>query len=325
EENVDSRDKISSLSNDLLIRILSLVSTREAVATMILSKRWRDIWTLVPKLEYNDYDEYKSISCYGIDIEKVVANAADRYLCKLDLELHWTWRATSLPKSLYTCKTLVEVNLLDIILVDVPSSIFLPSLKILRLFFVKFKDEDSFKRLVSSCSVLAKLTVFLGITDFRTHPFSMLNKFRFDVPHIFVLCKTGDKFLQTIPILSCLFVTLKDPMTLKFSGITTFSRLRSFKLFSYGDLWLELLSFILNNSPRLGDLYILDNGHQPGNLPLSWQQPSLVPSCLTSRLEVFAWKRYRASEEKKQVLRYILANSKCLKKVTITLYQPPIV
>jgi len=62
EEVVASRDEISSLPDDLLIQILLLVPIKDAVGTMILSKRWRYVWTLLPKLEYSDPgDECESV------------------------------------------------------------------------------------------------------------------------------------------------------------------------------------------------------------------------------------------------------------------------
>ncbi|KAL0744006.1 hypothetical protein Bca4012_085519 [Brassica carinata] len=47
-------DRISALHDDLLLNILSLVPTNDAVTTMVLSKRWGSVWTMVPKLEYED-------------------------------------------------------------------------------------------------------------------------------------------------------------------------------------------------------------------------------------------------------------------------------
>jgi len=43
---------ICDLSDDLLMKILSLVSTKDVVATSLLSKRWLSVWKLVPRLDY---------------------------------------------------------------------------------------------------------------------------------------------------------------------------------------------------------------------------------------------------------------------------------
>ncbi|EOA14813.1 hypothetical protein CARUB_v10028120mg [Capsella rubella] len=55
-EETICKDKISELPEDLLVRILSLVPIKDAVATMFLSKRWLSIWTMIPTLEYKDND-----------------------------------------------------------------------------------------------------------------------------------------------------------------------------------------------------------------------------------------------------------------------------
>lgn len=51
-----SSDRISVLPDDIIVRILSFVSMEEAVATSILSKRWRPLWTLVPIIDLPDFD-----------------------------------------------------------------------------------------------------------------------------------------------------------------------------------------------------------------------------------------------------------------------------
>ncbi|CAN7131361.1 unnamed protein product [Brassica rapa subsp. narinosa] len=50
----DCKDRISALPDDLLVQILLFLPTEDAVITMILSKLWRLIWTMIPKLDYND-------------------------------------------------------------------------------------------------------------------------------------------------------------------------------------------------------------------------------------------------------------------------------
>ncbi|CAA0409333.1 unnamed protein product [Arabidopsis thaliana] len=298
EEVVASRDEISSLPDDLLIQILLLVPIKDAVGTMILSKRWRYVWTLLPKLEYSDPGD----ECESVDVGKLVANAVDRFVRKLELELHWTAEPTSLPKSLYTCKTLVELTLSDKIIVDVPSSVCLPSLNILRLFYVVFKDENSLERLISSCSVLARSKVGLAISDNRDYRFAKVHKLRLEKPHIDVVCHTDDKFLKAISLVTYLVLPLEDPMSLKaldFRGFT-FTRLGKLVICPHGHLWLDIIPLILNNSPKLRFLAITSvSGYRPGNLPLSLYQP-------------------RGNEEETQLIRYIFANAKCLKKVTVT-------
>lgn len=258
EEVVASKDEISLLPDDLLIQILLLVPIKDAVATMILSKRWRYIWTLMPKLEYKDTGhECKSVWKFldkflelhkaplletlciqlgkncptDVDVGKLVANVVDRFVRKLELELHWTAEPSSLPKNLYTCKTLVELTLSDKIIVDVPSSICLPSLNILRLFHVVFKDEDSLERLISSCSVLARSRVSLAVSDdWRYRRFPKMNKLRFGKPHIDIVCHTDDKFLKAISLVTFLvWLPLEDPMV--WISISSFLYLSLYFLF----------------------------------------------------------------------------------------------
>ncbi|KAG2300968.1 hypothetical protein Bca52824_037440 [Brassica carinata] len=48
-------DRISGLSDELLVKILSFLPTKDAVSTSVLSKQWKFLWMWLPKLEYNDY------------------------------------------------------------------------------------------------------------------------------------------------------------------------------------------------------------------------------------------------------------------------------
>ncbi|KAF2553819.1 hypothetical protein F2Q68_00037040 [Brassica cretica] len=44
-------DKVSPFPDDLLLKILSYLPTNEVRITSVLSKRWRSLWMLLPKLE----------------------------------------------------------------------------------------------------------------------------------------------------------------------------------------------------------------------------------------------------------------------------------
>ncbi|KAL1194699.1 putative F-box/FBD/LRR-repeat protein [Cardamine amara subsp. amara] len=50
-----------------------------------------------------------------------------------------------------------------------------------------------------------------------------------------------------------------------------------------------------------------------------WIQPSSVPKCLSSHLKIFEWKGYAGDANEKELIRYILENSKCLKRAEISL------
>ncbi|ESQ45701.1 hypothetical protein EUTSA_v10011153mg, partial [Eutrema salsugineum] len=141
----EGEDRISALPDDLLVRILSLVPIKDAVPTMILSKRWRSIWTMVPALEYlekppciwrfidgylqphkADVLEILAVRIRGhcpvdADVGKWIVTAVDRRVRELGFMLSWSAEPTRLPTCLYTCNTIVSMGLSHRILVDVPS------------------------------------------------------------------------------------------------------------------------------------------------------------------------------------------------------------
>ncbi|CAA7049574.1 unnamed protein product [Microthlaspi erraticum] len=406
-------DRISMLPDDLLVRILTFVPLKRAVTTMVLSQRWRFIWTLLPQLSYKDIKDVplphrsflrglldrlfgKSVQqrrrsiwrfldeslqvhkahvleklfielgprCpIDADVGKWIENAVERKVRVLVFMLTWSGDPTSLPKSLYTCDTLYYLTLSDKILVDVPSPVCLPSLQNLRLYSVVYKDEDSHVRFLSSCPVLRILVVERhhqdNVTHFRIkvpsleclyYDYSEIevsngslvidsptlkrvlirvysgdsclieNKHCFDKAIIHVLCYPDVKFIKSLSSVMSLELILGVP-TAAFCNAANFSRLIDCRIIILYELdWLEPLVLLLQNSPNLKVLFI----HQLmydylEDLPLSWNQPSSVPGCLSTHLEIFEWKDYGGRSEEQQVARYIFANSKCLKRAGITM------
>ncbi|KAG7536492.1 FBD domain [Arabidopsis suecica] len=217
-EEIVCADRISALPEDLLVTILLDVPINDAVTTMVLSKRWRFIWTMLPKLEYkenNDNERQKSVWWFldkslelhkapvlqmlfielgpqcpsDADVEKCVAKAVDRRVIFLRLGLLWSADPTSLPKTLYSCESLKILHLSDKILVDVPSTNCLPSLRWLYLNRVIYKNEDSLIRFLSSCPVLKSLLVKRKKKD-------NVKKFTVKVPSLLVLIYTNYSYVE---------------------------------------------------------------------------------------------------------------------------------
>lgn len=86
EETVGA-DRISDLPDCLLIHILSLLRTKQAIQTSRLSSRWKLLWTYVPKLNL-DIDSFPKFECDKVGsiinfecyVYKVLAKHKAKYL-----------------------------------------------------------------------------------------------------------------------------------------------------------------------------------------------------------------------------------------------------
>ncbi|KAG7548755.1 F-box domain [Arabidopsis suecica] len=181
--------KISDLSDDLLVKILSFLPTKVAVSTSVLSKQWMFIWMWLPKLEFGfrgrskyaclrDFIDknlplhkapiieslYLSSFCGSLqpeDLKSWVGIAVSRYVRELSIDYSSYDRSVALfPCSLYRCNSLVTLKLTgEKILVDVPPTGCLPSLKTLRLDHVTYSQDESLRLLLSYCPVLEDLFI----------------------------------------------------------------------------------------------------------------------------------------------------------------------
>ncbi|ESQ34319.1 hypothetical protein EUTSA_v10009950mg, partial [Eutrema salsugineum] len=377
------------LPDDLLTRILLFVPTKDAVATSILSKRWRHVWRILPKLAFKDAGN-ESVGCFiekslqlhkspklqslivelgprspvDVDVGKLVENAVNRGVEELDFKLLWNADPTSFPKSLYTCDTLVYLTLSNKILVDVSSWARLPSLLYLELNDVVYKEEDSLVQLLSSSPVLKWLSVERrreddnlknfavkddevednevednAEEDFEVEEYEVENEevedddalnglLVIDTPALSYLNILDDRgynclienmpcldFMRSLSSVIHLDLFLTKPMAACCNAIK-YSRLIELNFSPANSVeWLDPLMFLLQNSPKLKSLTIENNTEV---LPPSWNQPSCIPGCLWSHLEIFRWRDYGGREVEKQLLTYILANSKYLKTVEIS-------
>ncbi|CAN7114909.1 unnamed protein product [Brassica rapa subsp. narinosa] len=182
-------DMMSTLSDDLLLKILSSLPTKDVVSTMLLSKRWKFLWTMVPTLDFqNDFESSKDdyakfrqhVYLFMVlhkspvletlklrlgwhsttdDITTWIKIAVARRVRKLKIHCYSDDDDIFLPSCLYTYNNLEVLKLGNSIVLDVPEDVRLPSLKTLHLLCVEFRNEESARRLLSGCPLLEEFVL----------------------------------------------------------------------------------------------------------------------------------------------------------------------
>ncbi|KAH7834442.1 hypothetical protein Vadar_016068 [Vaccinium darrowii] len=198
EEQNDKQcvDRISNLPSNLISHILSLLPTKYAVATSVLSTRWKLFWTLIISLDLDDklllHPEkstnkilktrftnfvyrvlvlrrvsclrmFRLKGCRSYDVSHVNTWVAACLVCgvqELDLSIRINECADQvLPRELFDCRAMVVLKLGTYFFMNVPASVHMQSLKILHLHHVKLVDDDSIHRLICGCPVLDELSM----------------------------------------------------------------------------------------------------------------------------------------------------------------------
>ncbi|XP_050288654.1 F-box protein At4g22280-like [Quercus robur] len=181
-----SRKGINNLPDPILQHILSYLSTKEAVRTSILSKRWKYLWTSIPKIDFNEGAPDRrmmfmkfvervlalhgpsnikrfSLSC-NVQYDTSCINGWMRSVVKhkvqvLDLYLRNFQEPLALPPCLFTCESLEVLILHMFHSLKLPSSISFSCLKKLTLEKVIFSDDHSTQQLFTGCPILEDLFI----------------------------------------------------------------------------------------------------------------------------------------------------------------------
>jgi hypothetical protein len=198
-------DIISTLPDFILCHILSFLETKHAVATTILSKRWKNLCFSVPVLRFNttvtdetaysrfinfvysvlvSRDRAFSINTFYLDFTfndyqiiypcspmDIITKFIDVVVLfgveNIDLcvELEKTIGFTKLPISILTCNTLVVLNLHSFGVEEAFSPVLLPSLKTLHLDNIWFPKLRDFMLFLNGCPILEDLFTFNVLFD----------------------------------------------------------------------------------------------------------------------------------------------------------------
>ncbi|XP_010412404.1 PREDICTED: F-box/LRR-repeat protein At4g14096-like [Camelina sativa] len=154
---------LDNLPQSLLCDILSFLPIKFAATTSVLSKSWRYAWAFSPNLSFR-YDE-------GVDGAPVggwIRYALKYKVLDLEIQIYILNNWSGPPRDVFVSKELVrlEIGTGDCCIIDLEGDCNLPSLKILRLDDVQFKDGcTGLLKLLSSCPVLEEL----AMVDMRWH------------------------------------------------------------------------------------------------------------------------------------------------------------
>ncbi|KAL0741126.1 hypothetical protein Bca4012_082639 [Brassica carinata] len=344
---VKGMDRISGLSDELLVRILSFVPTKVAVSTSILSKRWEFLWTWVPKLEFVD-NKYGSdlairdfinknlpllkppvietfrLKCFSPfpleDITQWVGITVSRLIVELDIDCQYYWSGNFsllLPSSLYTCESLLTLKLKgEKILLDVPRTVSLPKLKTLYLGRVTYLNNDCFRLLISYCPVLEDLVVERNGQD-NTKTIAVEEA---DICVEYYLFNIFDSITSVKRLSLCVSFNIIPDEYMYHDGIF-FNRLEHLKLCIRFDYWSKLLFRLLHDSPNLRvlNLCVSKDIRFKKYEPINWNSSEIsVPTCLLESLETFEYAEYRGSQEERDFVSFIIKHACRLKSSTIT-------
>ncbi|GLU17760.1 hypothetical protein SLE2022_341160 [Rubroshorea leprosula] len=181
---------INELPNEVLLHILSLLPTKDAVRTSVLSTRWRYLFASISQFDidfwgfktadrvgvlnfvdrmfhYRDrspMDKFRLCYLDAVDplrLEGWILAAMQRGVRELDLYNYGLYQLL-LPASLFTCNTLavLKLNMRTEPGLEVPAEVFLPNLKVLHLAnVISFLNVDSSERLFLNCPILEDLVV----------------------------------------------------------------------------------------------------------------------------------------------------------------------
>ncbi|CAA7036958.1 unnamed protein product [Microthlaspi erraticum] len=205
----DNEDRLSSLPDSMLCEILLKLSTKDVVRTSVLSNRWRNLWRSVPGLDLScdDLREYNTFVSFvdrflGFNSELCIENLKVKYqlgsahvtrwindVVKRRVKhlsviaYHWSINGAHIPSTVYTCESLVTLELREATLLS-PKFVFLPCLKVISLIRVKFANNLAFEMLISGSPLLESLSLvtisFENINCFRVCSESLLRLTHFE-------------------------------------------------------------------------------------------------------------------------------------------------
>ncbi|KAG7560621.1 F-box domain [Arabidopsis thaliana x Arabidopsis arenosa] len=261
----------------------------------------------------NTLETLKLVLCILVDISSPVVMKSLR---TLHLEFVTYKDESSIRNLLSGCPGLEELRLyrgddsdMKVFTIEVPS--------LQRLTVHDNKNGPEFLGyLINAPSLKYLLIEELGCPEFCLNAPELMEANIGDVTSI-----TNDKFLGSLTSVKRLLLNF-SPLKITYPTGSIFYQLISLEMYTREAEWWNLLTLMLENSPKLQALKLTDrslNFHKNGVVGGKWNEPKYVPECLLSHLETFVWRRFDwGREEEKEIATYILKNARLLKKATFS-------
>ncbi|KAL2538832.1 F-box/LRR-repeat protein [Forsythia ovata] len=187
EEDKSDSDNLSCLPDSILSHILSFLDTKSAIRTCVLSKRYTLVWTLLPNLDFKysgtdisgftsyvnhvlDRREDSIVTSFRLSVykdvdpsffEKCIRYAAQHKVQNLRVRVCTKCKSVILPGLLLNspCLRILRLNNGTCWSMELPKSLALPSLKILRLKNFVFSDSNYNGEIFVGCPNLETLVL----------------------------------------------------------------------------------------------------------------------------------------------------------------------
>ncbi|PWA50858.1 FBD-like protein [Artemisia annua] len=337
-------DRLSNMPEEILSEILSLMPTKYAVRTSILSKRWRYNWTLVTNIDINVHPFHGLLNCCAfVDRVLDLCKTTEIKLFRLRFSNLWVQKSRltkwideavrlnvrelyiqsgllKLPLNLLTCKTLTKLtiesnNYCDGLDRQTPFN--LPCLKTIDITVFGIGSRNALK-LIRGCPVLESFSL-------QMIHCSEEEECRFDIATLKHLklktWKWGSfkKVVLNVPNLEDLTIGGRWGSPFVMEDLSSLVSV-TFSLYPEpSHLWVELLKGIIGAKSL--SFLINDSTAQVcwTNEPDScWFKPHLVPTCMLKTLRTMKYENCKLRKDDIKFIEYMLQNAEVLKTLTIT-------
>ncbi|KAF3947859.1 hypothetical protein CMV_026069 [Castanea mollissima] len=351
EETVGA-DRISDLPDCLLIHILSLLRTKQAIQTSRLSSRWKLLWTYVPKLNL-DIDSFPKFECdkvasiinFECYVFKVLAKHKAKYLRNFRLKYNLNhqkcldrWISTlttsalnlqeldlqiincptptdccwKLPHSIFYCNKLVVLKIEGHIVLD-PSSSSSFQLNTLKILRLESITFANRDSLVTLLSFCPVLEdLTLKIYDYKEF------KFKICVPTLIRLSVSYLNKKLEIDTPSLEYFDFECQRSYGLICPTRFQNLVCL-VFKYNGHNLSVLEALLLRAPNLR-VVLVDKIAKGRTQKLYWTEPPNDPNSLLSHLTTFYFRGYKGLKHEVDFVKFILKEARVLTAMRIEVH-----